>query len=206
MKKIVIIDYGMGNLRSIEKNLQRSGYNPVISGDPEIVNTADKLILPGVGHFANGMKNLNERELITILNYKVLQEKIPILGICLGMQLFGKKSEEGNVEGLGWVDAETIKFSVSDRQKYKIPHMGWNSIFFKKNDPMINNITQEDLFYFVHSYHLVCGDEENILATTTYDYEFTSAVVKDNIYGVQFHPEKSHKQGLQMLRNFAELP
>jgi len=206
MKKIVILDYGMGNLRSIEKNLQRSGYNPVISGDLKIVSTADKLILPGVGHFANGMKNLNERDLIRILNYKVLQEKIPILGICLGMQLFSKKSEEGNVEGLGWINASTIKFNVRDKQKYKIPHMGWNSISFKKNDPMINNIMPEDLFYFVHSYHLVCRDEENILATTTYDYEFTSAVIKNNIYGVQFHPEKSHKQGLQMLRNFAELP
>lgn len=203
-EKIVIIDYGMGNLRSVEKNLHRSGYSPIISDDPTIVATADKLILPGVGHFANGMKNLSQRNLIEVLNDKVLIEKVPILGICLGMQLFGKTSEEGNAEGLRWIEARTVRFNVGDKQKYKIPHMGWNSIIPSQDSKLLSGISSEDLFYFVHSFHLVCSDKGNILTSTKYDFEFTSAVVKDNIYGVQFHPEKSHKQGMRMLKNFAE--
>ena len=205
MSNIVIIDYGMGNLRSIEKNLQRSGYTPKISSDPEIIRSADKLILPGVGHFANGMKNLEDLNLIDLLNTKVIEQKTPILGICLGMQLFGKKSEEGDVKGLGFINSETIKFNVSDKQKYKIPHMGWNSINKVKDSPLLNSIHQEDLFYFVHSYHLINNAKDDILTLTEYDYDFTSAIEKNNIYGVQFHPEKSHKQGLQLIKNFIEL-
>lgn len=205
MKKIVIIDYGMGNLRSIEKNLIRSGFTPIISYDPDVISKADKLILPGVGQFANGMKNLYDRKLVDLINNKVQKEKTPILGICLGMQLFCKSSEEGNAEGLGWLDAETVRFMVSDKQKHKIPHMGWNSIIPVKESNLLFGISSTDLFYFVHSYHIICSNKENILTSTKYDYEFTSSVVKDNIYGVQFHPEKSHKQGMQMLKNFANL-
>jgi glutamine amidotransferase len=201
---IVIIDYGMGNIRSISNKIQRSGYEALVTYETDIIKNADKLILPGVGNFYNGMQRLKERNIIEILNKKVLEEKIAILGICLGMQLFSNFSEEGNSEGLGWIDAETIKFRLSDI-RYKVPHMGWNSVVKKKESELFKDISDNCYYYFVHSYHVKCNNKEDILATSTYGYEFVSAIQKGNIFGTQFHPEKSHMWGETMMNNFLNL-
>lgn len=197
---IAIIDYGMGNLHSVLKAFKRINSDVIISSDINEIKKADKLILPGVGHFKNGMKKLKEKNLIGVLNDMVLKEKKPILGICLGVQLFTKHSEEGDVDGLGWIDAKTVKFKDS---KFKIPHMGWNDLNIKKNSVLFDGINNENNFYFVHSYYLDCKDQGDVLATTSYSKEFVSAIQKENIFGVQFHPEKSHSYGLQILKNFA---
>jgi imidazole glycerol-phosphate synthase subunit HisH len=201
---IVIIDYGMGNIRSVMNKIHRSGHEAIVSYDHDIIKRADKLILPGVGHFLNGMKRLNERNIIDILNEKVLADEVPILGICLGMQLFSGFSEEGNARGLGWLDAETVKFTLNDI-KHKVPHMGWNSIELKKESPLLKDIPDNMHYYFVHSYHVRCNNREDILATSNYGYEFVSAVQKGNIFGTQFHPEKSHEYGEQIIRNFLNM-
>jgi imidazole glycerol-phosphate synthase subunit HisH len=198
---IVIIDYEMGNIRSVLNKIQWAGYEALVTHEIGYIKKADKIILPGVGHFQNGMKKLNERGLIDILYQKVLVDKIPILGICLGMELFTRFSEEGNVEGLGWLDAETTRFRLNDI-RHKVPHMGWNSIEAKKESPLLKGIPDNSYFYFVHSYHVTCNNKEDILTTTSYGYEFVSAVQKGNVFGTQFHPEKSHKQGERMLLNF----
>lgn len=203
--KVVIINYGMGNLRSIHKKFQRIGYSAVVSGDINIIRQADKLILPGVGHFANAMKNLRELNILDVLNEMALVKQVPILGICLGMQLLAKRSEEGFADGLGWLDAEVERFHVSDTLKFKIPHMGWNSTNIKKSSPLLADIPANILFYFVHSYHMNCYSKEDILTTTVYDYEFVSAVQKNNIFGTQYHPEKSFDWGETILKNFADL-
>ena len=198
---IVIIDYGMGNIGSILNMLIKIGAKAIISSDIADINGADKLILPGVGAFDNGMRNLENLGLLPILNKKVNQEKRPILGICLGMQLFAKNSEEGNLKGLQWIAGEVKKFKFNNTQaNLKIPHIGWNSITITKQSYLFNNINQNPRFYFVHSYHLICDDQHNILAETHYGYNFVSAVHKDNIVGVQFHPEKSHKFGIELLK------
>ncbi|MCL5407045.1 MAG: imidazole glycerol phosphate synthase subunit HisH [Patescibacteria group bacterium] len=203
---IVIIDYGAGNLRSVANKLERIGVKAVISSKPSVILKAEKLILPGVGFFKAGMENLSERGLLPVLNQKVLVEKTPILGVCLGIQLFSQKSEEGNAKGLGWIEAETRKFVFEkENSSLKIPHMGWNSIKIRKKSPLLEGIKDEDIFYFVHSYHVVTEGKNEILATTHYGYDFVSVIQKDNIYGTQFHPEKSHQAGIQILKNFAKL-
>ena len=202
---IVIIDYGMGNLRSVHNKFKRMGLDAIISSKQEDIESAEKLILPGVGHFKYGIQNLHDLQLIDTLNRKVLEEKIPILGICLGTQLFCTHSEEGNCEGLGWLDAEVVRFTVSDRLKFKIPHMGWNDVKVRNKNSLDRDIGVNDKFYFVHSYHLKCNKPEDVWMTTEYDYEFVSAVHRDNIYGTQFHPEKSHDAGINLLQKFVEL-
>lgn len=202
---IVIVDYKMGNLGSILNALKKVGVQSVISSDISDIQKADKLILPGVGAFDNGMKNIKELGLIPVLNQKVLEQKTPILGICLGMQLFTKESEEGCLKGLGWIDARTKKFKFDQPLEYlKIPHMGWNTVRIKKDSYTFRNMYEEPRFYFVHSYHVVCKNEADILTTTQYGFEFISSFHKDNIVGMQFHPEKSHKFGLKILKDFAE--
>ena len=203
--QIVIVDYGMGNLRSVQKKMERIGVHALISGDLKIIEQADKLILPGVGHFANAVKKLQESGIWDLLNEKVLNKKTPIIGICLGMQLMAKFSEEGLVDGLGWFDAQVIRFRVSDKIVYKVPHIGWNTLAIKKESAFLNNIPAGVQFYFVHSFHFVCNHQSDELTSTEYDYQFTSAVYKENILGVQFHPEKSHDQGEQLLRNFVKI-
>ena len=203
--KIVIIDYGMGNLRSVQKKLIRVGANVVVSKEPDKILNADKLILPGVGHFYNGVKKLKEYNIWDVLNEKVLVNKTPILGVCLGMQLMAQHSEEGDIEGLGWFDAEVIKFRIKDKLKYKVPHMGWNSINKVKYNVLFNDIPDESMFYFVHSYYIRCNDDSDILSSTKYETKFTSAIQKDNILGTQFHPEKSHDIGEKIFKNFVEL-
>lgn len=202
---IVIVDYGMGNLRSIQKTFERLEIPSKISGEAATIAQAGKLVLPGVGHFGRGMQNIRELGLLEVLNQKARVDRTPILGICLGMQLFCRRSDEGDAEGLGWLDAETVRFEVSDPIRYKIPHIGWNSLNIEKENSLFAGVEASDLVYFVHSYHVVSHASADALSTTTYDYDFVSAVQLDNLYGTQFHPEKSHKVGQKMLRNFAEL-
>ncbi len=197
---IVIIDYGMGNIGSIRNMLGKAGTQAIISSQIEVIQQAQKLILPGVGAFDEGMKNLKEYNLIDILNKKVLEEKTPILGICLGMQLFSSHSQEGMKPGLNWLNAQTIKFIPQNNRK--IPHMGWNTIEIRKKNPILDGLPQDSRFYFVHSYHVVCAHEEDVLAVTSYHGDFVSALHKGNIWGTQFHPEKSHRFGLKLLSNF----
>lgn len=201
---VAIIDYGLGNLASIKNMLKKIGTPSVITSSVEQIANADKLILPGVGHFTKGIENLNKSGLIPILNELVLIKKKPILGICLGMQLMTSFSEEGNVEGLGWINANSIKFNLSN-PAYKIPHMGWSNVKFSCKDPLSESLQNLARFYFVHSYHVKCENDNNILATTNYESEFHSAIVNQNIRGVQFHPEKSHKFGMQLLKNFSNI-
>ncbi len=202
--KLVIINYGMSNIRSVHNKFKRLGVNCIVTNKREDIEIADKLILPGVGHFKKGMENLEDLGLLEILNKKVLKEKTPILGICLGVQLFAKHSEEGNYKGLGWIDANVVKFCVSDKLKYKIPHMGWNDVNIRKN--ILNFlVNQDDQFYFIHSYYLKCTDPQDVWMTTKYEVEFVSAINHGNIYGTQFHPEKSHDTGFELLKKFAEI-
>lgn len=203
---IAIINYGMGNPGSIYNMLKKIGHEAIVTSNSEDVMKAGKLILPGVGAFDNGMNNLKTSGLFEVLNSKVLKDKTPILGICLGMQLFGLKSEEGKVAGLGWINAETVRFKFSEENSdLKIPHMGWNNVILKRDSEIYKDMPEDSRFYFVHSYHFVCNDEKDVVAKTSHGYEFNSIVQKENIYGVQFHPEKSHKYGMKLLRNFVEI-
>lgn len=196
---ITIIDYGMGNLGSIENMIKKIGYESLTTSDIEEVKKADKLILPGVGAFDHGMKQLSELGLIEVLNQMVLIKNTPILGICLGMQLMTKSSEEGSMTGLGWIDAEAKKFRSDE---LKIPHMGWNVIEHKKVSKLFDENKSEKRFYFVHSYCVSCNNKDDILTTTPYIHDFVSSFEKGNIIGAQFHPEKSHKFGMSLIRNF----
>jgi glutamine amidotransferase len=202
---IVIVDYGMGNLRSILNKLQRMDAEAVISSKVEDIEKAEKLILPGVGSFATGMGNLDNYNIIPILTKKVIEDKTPILGICLGMQLLTRRSEEGNADGLGWIDAETKQFEFEGNNiKLKIPHIGWNTIDIRRESALLKDIPTNSTFYFVHSYHVCCNGTNSVVATTNYGYDFTSVIQKENMFGVQFHPEKSHKSGVRLLKNFVE--
>jgi imidazole glycerol-phosphate synthase subunit HisH len=198
---ITIIDYGMGNIGSIANMIKKVGHKSIITSDINEIKKAKKLILSGVGSFDNGIENLKELGVIEILNQKVFEEKVPILGICLGMQLMTKSSEEGVSAGLGWVDAQVKKFVSDD---LKIPHMGWNIVKHQKKSKLFNEQKNEKRFYFVHSYYVDCNDKKNIMTTTPYTHNFTSSYEKDNIVGVQFHPEKSHKFGMNLIKNFVE--
>lgn len=200
---IAIINYGMGNSGSILNMLKKIGVDAIITNRKEDIEFADKIILPGVGTFDHGMSNLYDLGLVDVIKKSVLQQKKPFLGICLGMQLLGRNSDEGKMEGLNLIDFENKKFSFENTSRFKIPHMGWNIVKFNFDDPIFNNIEEIQRYYFVHSYHAVCDKNENSLISCNYGYEFTAAVKKDNIYGVQFHPEKSHKFGMKILENFA---
>ena len=202
---LVIIDYGMGNLGSIFNMLKKLKATPVISSKAEDIEKADKLILPGVGAFKNGMEKIHKMGLHSILTRKVHHEKVPILGICLGMQLFTSKSEEGSVNGLGWLKAETVKFQFNQANSaLRIPHMGWNFLSVQNKCPIFDDMYQDSRFYFCHSYYVKSNDKTNVISKTHYGFDFCSSINKDNIYGVQFHPEKSHKFGMQLLKNFVE--
>jgi glutamine amidotransferase len=199
---IAIIDYSMGNLGSIKRKMDIIGVKSIITSNVHEIKNCNKIILPGIGHFAKAVSEIRSRGLWDLLSHQVLNEKKPVLGICLGMQLMAKYSEEGNSEGFGWFDAKVIRFKVSDTIRYKIPHMGWNTITPLKDSSLFEKIALDSEFYFVHSYHVLCNSPEDVLAETTYDYNFTSAFQKANIFGVQFHPEKSHDAGEMLLRNF----
>jgi len=216
---IAIINYGLGNLGSIENMLDVLGERSVITNEKSEIANADKIILPGVGAYDAGMKNLSACGLADLIKEQAKKGK-PVLGICLGMQLLGRSSEEGKLSGLGLIPFDNLKFDFDKRpgseifenkqnekvncNLLKIPHMGWDVVEFKKHVPLIDGIEGKQRYYFVHSYHAVCDSLENVLMTCDYGYEFAAAVCKDNIYGVQFHPEKSHDFGMKILKNFAE--
>lgn len=203
---LVIIDYGIGNLQSIKNMLKRIGVNGVISSEKSVIEGAQKFILPGIGAFDYGMSKLNESGCIPLLNDKVLKQKTPILGICLGAQLFTQRSEEGKTNGLGWFDAETVRFNFGNNtDNLKIPYMGWNDVNYNSSSRLFANMYDNPRFYFVHTYHLKTAHHQEIIATSKYGYEFPVGLERENIIGVQFHPEKSHRFGMMILKNFSEL-
>jgi len=204
---ITIINYGSGNIKAIGNIYDRLRIPYTVANTPEEVKGSQKIILPGVGAFDETIKMLDETGFRSVLDYEVLTNEVPVLGICVGMQILANNSEEGVLQGLGWIDGVVKKIDKSILlQKPKLPHLGWNSISIKKNkDAFFNGIVEESGFYFLHSYYFQCKNEIDVAATTFYGNNFASAVNRKNIYGVQFHPEKSHHNGIQLLQNFAKL-
>jgi len=202
---IAIIDYNMGNLASVQNAFAKLGSDTVVESDPAKFKEYDKLILPGVGAFGDAMEHLKERDMVDAIRDFAASGK-PMLGICLGMQLLFESSEEfGNSEGLGLIKGKVVKFDTAKfEEPLKVPHMGWNRMFTKEH-PLFKGLDDEHYLYFVHTYHAVCDDAEDIIGETYYGYKFTSAVAHNNIMGIQPHPEKSHKNGLQILENFINL-
>lgn len=198
---IVVVDYNTGNMGSIVNMIKKIGYRAITSSNVDEIEVADKIILPGVGSFDQGIKNLKNLGILEVLSDKVIQKKTPVLGICLGMQLMTKKSEEGTLSGLGWIDAEVRKFQS---EVLKVPHMGWNTARLEKQSKLFSDTVNEKRYYFVHSYYVRCNNMDDILTSTEYTHNFVSAFEKDNIIAVQFHPEKSHKFGMELIRNFVE--
>jgi imidazole glycerol-phosphate synthase subunit HisH len=200
---IVIIDYGVGNLESIRNMLKKAGFESHVSADRSVIDNADKLILPGVGAFDTCASKLRQSDLIDLLEKRVFQDQIPILGICVGLQLLMRGSEEGVEKGLGWVNGDVVRFKKEKLPvTLKIPHMGWADVQPAKSSPLLNGL-HDSRFYFVHSYHVLLDEQSDALLTADYGYSFTAGIEKQNIMGVQFHPEKSHRYGLQLLTNFA---
>jgi imidazole glycerol-phosphate synthase subunit HisH len=205
MKKVAIIDYGMGNLDSVARAVEVCGGSSVVTCDPADIREANYIILPGVGSFPEAMRNLRDKGIDLIIKEEVVGKRIPFLGICLGMQLLATMGYEGEpCKGLGLISGEVKKF-VPDSADIKIPHVGWNEVIFDKPSALFNNIPSGKDFYFVHSYHLVCKDREDVLTRTPYCGDFVSSVFRDNVIGVQFHPEKSMQVGLKLLGNFLSM-
>ena len=202
--RVGIIDYGMGNLMSVKNALRYLGDNEAtIVASPTGVESSDCVILPGVGAFGDAMKNLRARNLVKALDEHVVKKKKTLLAICLGMQLLMEESEEKGIhKGLGWITGRVRRFTVGDT--FRVPHVGWNNIRFQDTNALFKEMKQETDFYFVHSYHVEC-DSARVVATCDYGYTFTAAIQQENVIGVQFHPEKSHHDGLLMLRNFLDL-
>lgn len=201
---IGIVDYGLGNLASVAGAVQKLGFEPVVSSDADVLSHAEKLILPGVGAFGDGIRNLRERGLIDPLTRLVLEEHRPMLGICLGFQLLAEESEEfGRHGGLGWLPARVRRIAVG-RSGLPVPHVGWNELAQQRASTVFDGVEQDALFYFVHSYVMESRDPEIVIGECEYGESFTAAVQSDNIYGTQFHPEKSQRAGLRILGNFLE--
>lgn len=201
----MIVDYGMGNLHSVRRRMAAVGADPVVTADPKAIAAAERLVLPGVGHFGRAMDALTGSGLRGALEEAVLTRGAPILGICLGMQLLARYSEEGNAAGLAWLDARVVRFKPRDTLRFKVPHMGWNSVRPLGDSALFHGIGPENDFCFVHAYHLICDDPSDVAAVTEYEHEFPSAVARGNIFGTQFHPEKSHGAGRALLDNFMRL-
>lgn len=203
--QITLVDYNTSNIMSVCNMLRKVGAKARICSSPEEILQADKIILPGIGRFDIAMSRLKETHLAEALHEAVITRGVPILGICLGMQMFAEGSEEGDVEGLGWLRGRVQRFNIESAKGLKVPHMGWNYVHSSmESHPMWDNVGTPMRFYFVHSYHFVSDAGEQVAGMANYGYDFVSAVVKDNIWGAQFHPEKSHKYGMQFLKNFVE--
>lgn len=200
---IAIVDYGMGNLGSIHNMLAHIGAESVVTADPDVIRGADRIILPGVGAFDAAMARINGSGLREVLDHKALVEQVPTLGICLGMQLLSRGSEEGDIAGLDWIPAQTRRFP--DVPGLKVPHMGWNLVRRSTPSPLTGDFDEETRFYFVHSYYVVADAPQNSILKTTYGVEFDSAIMHGRIFGAQFHPEKSHRFGMRLLQKFAAL-
>ncbi len=204
---ITIVDYGIGNLGSIKNMFKYIDVEAKIESDADKIKNASKILLPGVGSFDAAIKKINENGLKEVLDEKALKEQIPVLGICLGMQLLTNSSEEGVLEGLGWIPAKTLSFKERLDKKYRVPHMGWNIVNKSNECKLLDGFEEfdETRFYFVHSYFVKVENEENSILKTNYGCEFDSAISRDNIFGAQFHPEKSHKFGMKLFENFARI-
>jgi glutamine amidotransferase len=200
----VIIDLGTGNVNSVRRALDRIEIRSVISSSPDDIGRADKIILPGVGHFVRAMRELESHGLRDALDDAVRIRRKPVLGICLGMELMAARSDEGNADGLGWLNARAVKFNFDDKRHHKVPHMGWNTLAANPDSILLKRLENAEL-YFAHSFYLKLDNEQDASAHTTYETVFPSAIERDNIFGVQFHPEKSHAAGLAILRNFAAI-
>jgi glutamine amidotransferase len=200
---IVIVDYGVGNLESIRNMLKKAGVESRVSSDKAVIQDAEKLILPGVGAFDACASKLKQSDLIDLLEKKVFKEGVPLLGICVGLQLLMRGSEEGVERGLEWINGDVVRFKKEKLPtSFKIPHMGWTDVHPAKSSPLLSDL-HDPRFYFVHSYHVSLDDQADALLSAEYGYSFTAGIEKQNIMGVQFHPEKSHRYGLQLLTNFA---
>jgi glutamine amidotransferase len=201
---IVIFDYGVGNLTSIMKMINKSGKKAIISGDRDDLEKASKIILPGMGHFDHCMRKFNESGMRDLITNRVMNERIPLLGICVGLQMFFSNSEEGTEQGLGWIPGNVVRFNEARfQQKLTVPNMGWLDVQTNKDNPVLADLSTPR-FYFAHSYHVVADNPEDVLLSADYGYRFTAAVALGNIVGVQFHPEKSHRFGMQLLQNFSD--
>lgn len=205
---IAIIDYGMGNLRSVQKGFEKVGHTAIVTSDPKAIMDAGHVVLPGVGAFPDCMRNLEERGLLDVVP-KVIESGRPFLGICLGLQLLFTESEEFGVhKGLDIIKGRVVKFSElrsPNSELLKVPHMGWNTVSIKKKPPVLEGIDDGSYFYFVHSYYVVPEDEEVVATATDYGIDFVSSIWKDNIFASQFHPEKSQEKGLRILKNFGNI-
>jgi glutamine amidotransferase len=205
MSRTAIVDYGMGNLDSVARAVEECGGSPMVTSNPRDLEHAGRIILPGVGAFAQGMRHIRERGLDEALHEQVMEKGLPLLGLCLGMQLLATVGHEGDdAPGLGWIEAEIHRLEPANGTE-RIPHVGWNEVYPTRPSELFADLQGGRDFYFVHSYHMVCESSDDVLATTPYCGGFASAVGRDHIRGVQFHPEKSRRPGFQILTNFLEL-
>lgn len=198
---LTIIDYGLGNISAIQNVYKQLNISSKLATQPQELMDATKIILPGVGAFDSAMKKLIQSEMLSALKQKVIEEKIPLLGICVGMQILANSSEEGSHEGLGWIKGKVKKIP----HKLRLPHMGWNTISQLRPNKLFNLLDSDTQFYFLHSYYFDCDSKTDVLAQTQYGFDFPCVVNRENVYGVQFHPEKSHRYGTMLLKNFAEI-
>jgi glutamine amidotransferase len=202
--KISIVDYGMGNIGSLQNMIVKVGGESEVVSRPEEVLKAGKIILPGVGHFDNAVSKLKNSGLWDALDQKAKSGGTPMLCICLGAQLVTNGSEEGVLPGFGWIPGKTVRFSFGADSRLRVPHMGWNDIAIQKASPLLDDLPDDPCFYFVHSFYMIADDRTDVLTTTFYGIEFSSSLARGNIYATQFHPEKSHKYGMKVIKNFTE--